>query len=380
MELTVGEMKRTKYIRQARRIVIKLGTKVLLSQHNAIERGRVGPLVEDIVALRQEGYEFIIVSSGAVGFGMEHVGLSTRPERLKKVQALAAIGQNLLMQDWHLIFSEKQVSIGQILLTYGVLEDRRRYLHAKDCLNALLCFGAIPIVNENDSVAVEELKFGDNDALSAITALLVDADLLVLFTDTDGVYDKNPSTDADAERIRFIEKIDDSLLGSIHDKNNGLSRGGMKSKLEAARRSQSSGTGVIIADGLNPELRRILNGEDVGTFVRPNPSRITAKKKWILFNTKPRGRIVVDEGATRALSQCAKSLLASGILRVEGAFSDGAVVAVCAPSGEIIARGVTYYSSADIERIKGKQTEEIPAIIGRNYYDEVIDRDNLILV
>lgn len=373
-------MRRTKYIEKARRIVIKLGTKVLLSQHNAIERGRVGPLVEDIAALKKEGYEFIIVSSGAVGFGMASMGLTKRPERLKKVQALAAIGQNLLMQDWHRIFSEKQVSIGQILLTYGVLEDRRRYLHAKDCLNALLCFGAIPIVNENDSVAVEELKFGDNDALSAITSLLVDADLLVLFTDTDGLYDKNPNTDADAERIRFIERIDDDLLATIHDRNNGLSRGGMRSKLEAAKRSQESGTGVIIADGLNPELRRILNGEDVGTFVRPNPNRITAKKKWIFFNTKPRGRIIVDEGAAKALSQSTRSLLASGIVRVEGEFSDGAVVAVCAPSGEVIGRGVSYYSSADIERIKGKQTEEIPAIIGKSYYDEVIDRDNLILV
>lgn len=373
-------MNRKDHITNVKRIVIKLGTKVLLSHHNDIDRGRITKLVEDIARLKDKGYEFIIVSSGAVGFGMSCLKIERRPEKLKNIQALAAIGQNLLMQDWSAIFAARDIKIGQVLLTYIVLDNRRRYLHAKDCLNALLDFGAIPIVNENDTVSVDELKFGDNDALSAITALLADADLLVLFTDTDGVYDSNPKDNPDAKRLSFIDKIDDKILGLARDKNNGWSLGGMTSKLKAAKRSSENGAAVVIADGFNPALADILDAKDVGTFIKPQKSKINAKKKWISFNTKIKGKIIVDDGAAEALAERNKSLLPSGIVEVEGEFNEGAVVGISNLKGEIIGRGVTYYTSSEIRSIKGKKSEQIESIIGKTYYDEVIDRNNLILV
>jgi glutamate 5-kinase len=284
------------------------------------------------------------------------------------------------MQDWSNIFLSHGMIIGQVLLTYAVMQDRARYLHAKDCLGALLEYDVVPIVNENDAVSVDELKFGDNDALSAITAQLVDADLLILFTDTDGVFNKNPQSDDTARRIRYIEKIDDNILGMIDDKSNGFSVGGMTSKLSAARMSQEAGTGVIIANGFNPDLRGILQGEDIGTFLKPRKTRINGKKKWIFFNKKVKGRILIDNGAEKALRDRSTSLLPSGITAVSGDFKEGDIVGICNQNGDLFARGVTYYSALDIERIRGKKSEQIGAILGRTYYDEVVDRNNLVLL
>lgn len=373
-------MDRSKYITSARRIVLKIGTKVLLSHHNDIDRTRIGRLVDDIAAYRRKGYEFIIVSSGAVGFGMNCLALKARPERLKRIQALASIGQNLLMQDWSDIFAKRKMHVGQILLTYGVFEDRKRYLYAKDCLGALLAYGVVPIVNENDSISVDELKFGDNDALSSITALLADADLQILFTDTDGVFDHNPDKDAGAVKLDYIKRLNDDFISNIQDTSNGLSIGGMRSKLEAAKLSRDSGTAVVIANGFTPDLRGILEGEAVGTFIEPKRIKINAKKKWIFFNTKIKGRIVVDAGAVAALREGTRSLLPSGIVDVDGDFADGCIVGICSPDGALIARGVTYYSSGELRKIKGRRTEEIRTILGRRYYDEVVDRDNMVIV
>ncbi len=373
-------MKRENYIKNVKRIVIKLGTKVLLSHHNDIDRGRMSKLVDDIVALKTAGYEIIIVSSGAVGFGMSSLAIERRPDKLKKVQALAAIGQTLLMQDWSAIFEPKGIKIGQVLLTYGVLEDRRRYLHAKNCFSALLEYGAIPIVNENDTIAVDELKFGDNDALSAITSLITDADLLVLFTDTDGLFDSNPKDNLNAERLKYITKIDDSIMSLVQDKTNAWSLGGMKSKLTAAKRSSESGTAVVIADGFNPKLADIVNGADVGTFVRPLKSGAKAKKKWISFNTRIKGNLTVDDGAAAAVTLQQRSLLPSGIVKVEGEFAEGAIVGITNLKDELIGRGITYYSSGEIRAIMGKKSEQIREILGKTYYDEVIDRTNMIIV
>jgi glutamate 5-kinase len=373
-------MKRENYIKNIKRIVLKLGTKVLLSHHNDIDRGRIEKLVTDIAELKQQGYEIIIVSSGAVGFGMSRLQLEKRPDKVPTVQALAAIGQNLLMQDWSRVFAPKNITIGQVLITYDALEDRRRYLHAKDCFQALLEFGAIPIVNENDTMAVDELKFGDNDALSAITALITDADLLVLFTDTDGLFDSNPKDNADAERLKFIPKVDDEILALVQDKTNAWSLGGMKSKLMAAKRSAEAGTAVVIADGFNPSLSDIVSGKDVGTFIKPQKTKSNAKKKWLSFNTKVKGKITVDDGAAKAVASRQKSLLPSGIVNVEGEFKEGAIVGIADATGEVIARGVTYYSSTEIRAIQGKKSEQIMSIIGKAYYDEVIDRNNMVLV
>ena len=366
-------------ITNVKRIVLKLGTKVLLNHCKDVNAKRINQLIQDVVYFRQKGYTFSIVTSGAVGFGMNLLGIEKRPTALKKVQALASIGQSLLMEKWTTFFQKNGIRTGQILLTYDIIENRKRFLYARDCFNALFEYDAIPIVNENDSVAVDELKFGDNDTLSALTANLVDADLLILFTDTDGVFNKNPYKHRDAECIRFIEQIDDEFLHGIEDKEDELSTGGMKSKLIAARLAAESGTGVIIANGYNPELRAILEGKEVGTFIKPKLTYIKKRKRWIFFNQRIKGKIIVDKGAEDALVNHSKSLLPGGVVRAEKDFSEGSIVGIFNIDDKMIGKGITYYSSKDIVKIKGKKTFQIKSVMGKDCYDEIIHRDNMII-
>jgi len=320
------------------------------------------------------------VTSGAVGFGMKILGIEKRPTTLKKIQALASVGQSVLMERWTDLFKQYDIPVGQILLTYDIIENRNRFLHARDCMKSLIDFGAIPIVNENDSVAVDELKFGDNDTLSALTANLMDADLLVLFTDTDGIYDKNPHHYQDARRIRFLDKIADDTFALIEDKQDNYSIGGMASKLKAAQLSVSCGTGVVITDGNTPRLREILQGEDFGTFIKPGKTYAKKRKKWIFFNQKIKGKIYVDDGAEEALVHHMKSLLPGGIVRTERNFLEGSIVGIFNQRDVMIGKGITYYSSSDIERIKGLRTDEVEEKIGEQFYTEIIHRDNMIIL
>jgi glutamate 5-kinase len=360
--------------------VLKLGTKVLLAYDRDGMEAEIRRLVDDIVVFRNDGYEFSIVTSGAVGLGMKVLGLETRPTDLKKIQALASIGQTLLMQKWNALFEARGVRTGQILLTYDIIEDRNRFLHARDCLRSLIDFQAVPIINENDSVAVEELKFGDNDTLSALTAILMDAELLVLFSDIDGLFSGNPHRRADAKRISYVDRIDDSLFALIEDRQNGLSLGGMRSKLLAAQRSASMGTGVVITSGLHPNLRDILEGRDVGTFIRPEKKYEKKRKRWIFFNHKIRGRIIVDEGAENALVHGSKSLLPGGIVRTEKDFPEGSIVGIYNLRNEMIGKGITHYSSDEIEKIKGRRTDQVKPLSTKRFYEEVIHRDNMIML
>jgi len=369
------------YITKARKIILKLGTKVLLSHEKDLEKDKINRLVEDIVHFRSKGYEFYIVTSGAVGFGMTSLGVENRPTDLKKIQAMASIGQGLLMQKWNEIFQKFNIPVGQILLTYDVIENRKRFLHARDCLNALEEFGAVPIINENDSVAVDELKFGDNDMLSAMASNLIEADLLVLFTDTDGVFTRNPHKYPDAKRIPLIEEINDEIFSLIDDKHSHLSTGGMQSKLKAAQMSATAGTGVVITDGYAPNLRAILEGRDVGTFVKPENTFVKEKKRWIFFNQKIKGKIFVDAGAENALVNHLKSLLPGGVVRTEENFDEGSIVGIFNAQGEMIGKGIAFYSSEEIEKIKGQRTDDIKKDMDaeKRFNEEIIHRDNMII-
>jgi len=371
---------RLKHLKKAKRIVLKLGTKVILSHNNDIEKKRVNKLIEDIAHFSAKGYTFVIVSSGAVGLGMAELGLQRRPKDLKNIQALASIGQNILMQKWYNIFKEYNIKIGQILLTYDVIADRKRFLYARDCFNTMEAYGVIPIVNENDSVSIDELKFGDNDTLSSLTSLMIDADLLVLFTDTNGLFNKNPQKYKYAERISYVKNIDADLFSLVEDKKNDFSLGGMTSKLKAAKLCADGGTPVVITDGFNPNLKEILEGEDVGTFIAPKNKEISSKKKWIFFNNKIKGEITIDSGAEEALLHRRKSLLPGGIVKVEGKFGESYLVGIYNIKGNLIAKGIVYHSSEIINKIKGKKTKELNTILEKPYYEEIIDRNNMIII
>lgn len=371
---------RKEYIQNAKRIVLKLGTKVMLDHHRNIHQHNLEKLIEDIAHYRESDYTFSIVTSGAVGYGMNTLNIQTRPTDLKKIQACASIGQSLLMQKWNDLFEVKGIHTGQILLTYDIIESRKRYLYARDCIKALLDYGSIPIVNENDSVAVDELKFGDNDTLSALTTILMDADLLILFTDTDGVFDRNPKKYPDAKRISYIDEINADMFDVIEDKQDDLSTGGMFSKLKAAERCVQSGAGVIITNGFNPMLKEILAGEDIGTFIKPARKFSKKRKRWIFFNHKIKGKIFVDDGATDALIHHSKSLLPGGVIRTEKDFAEGSIVGIFDTSDKMIGKGITYYSSLDIEKIKGQKTDHIKLEEGKRFYNEIIHRDNMIIL
>jgi len=368
-------------IRRAKRIVLKLGTKVLLSHYQSGGKNQeILKLIDDIAAYRKKGYEFAIITSGAVGFGMDMLGIKARPNDLKKKQALASIGQTLLMQKWNELFASRGLSTGQILVTYDIIENRKRFLHTRDCLLSLFRYGAIPIINENDSVSVDELKFGDNDTLSALISSLIDADLLILYTDTDGLFTKNPHKNDDAERIGYLDKIDDKTFELIEDKINAFSLGGMTSKLQAALQSTQGGANVVITNGFTPNLKAILAGEDIGTYIKADQKFQSKRKRWISFNHRVKGKIYVDAGAEIALVTRNKSLLPGGVIRAEGAFQEGSIVGIYNEAHQMIAKGISYYNSWDVERIKGLRTGNINKSDVKRYYDEIVHRDNMIIV
>ncbi len=373
--------KRKASIRSSKRIVLKLGTKVLLSHYQSGGKNEeILKLIDDIAAYQKKGYEFAIITSGAVGFGMDMLGIKARPNDLKKKQALASIGQALLMQKWNKLFASRGLNTGQILVTYDIIENRKRFLHTRDCLLSLFRYGAIPIINENDSVAVDELKFGDNDNLSALVSSLIDADLLILYTDTDGLFTANPHKNDNAKRISFLDKIDNKTFELIDDKINAFSLGGMTSKLQAALRSTQGGANVIITNGFTPNLKAILKGEDIGTYIKADQKFQSKRKRWIFFNHRIKGKIYVDAGAEKALVTGNKSLLPGGVVHAEGAFQEGSIVGIYNQEHQMIAKGISYYNSWDVERIKGLRTANINKSDVKRYYDEIVHRDNMIIM
>ena len=363
----------------AEMLVVKVGTRVLTRPDGRLNEERIAALAEELHQILESGRKVALVSSGAVGAGMGLLGLAERPRDLAHLQAVAAVGQSCLVQTYDRSLRAFGRHAAQILLTADDLDDRTRYLNVRNTILTLLEYGAVPIINENDTVSVEELQttFGDNDRLAAMVTNLIRAPLLVLLSDVDGLYDGDPRS-AVAQRIPTITKLDDSIFALVRDKLTGLSKGGMASKLAAARIATMAGENVIIANGRTPgTLARILAGEDVGTLVVAQGQSIPSWKRWIGFTAQPRGQLVLDRGARQAVEKQGRSLLAIGVLDAVGEFKKGDVVSLRDQSGAEFARGLTNYAASEVLRIKGLKTEAIASALGHCPYQEVVHRDNI---
>ncbi|MFO7942438.1 MAG: glutamate 5-kinase, partial [Bacillota bacterium] len=359
------------------RLVIKVGTSNLTYQSGRLNLAYIERLVRHLADLKNRGKEVILVSSGAIAAGTGRLGLSARPASIPKKQAAAAVGQGLLIQIYENLFAQYGHTVAQVLLNREDVMHRHRYINSRNALESLLGFGAIPIVNENDTVTTEEIEFGDNDNLSALVAGLVNADLLINLTDIDGLYDGDPREDEDAHLISFVPEITSRLETAATDPGGEFGTGGMKTKLQAARIATETGVDMVIARGSDPTIiDAILDGERRGTLFPAGPRALDARKRWIAFASLLQGSIVVDEGARRAIVDTGASLLPSGILRVLGSFSRGDSVRVEDPLGAELARGLSNYSSTEIDAIKRAQSEKIEGILGYPGAPEVIHRDS----
>ncbi|MFH0772233.1 MAG: glutamate 5-kinase [Candidatus Omnitrophota bacterium] len=370
-------MMRDNFLSNLKLIVVKAGTSVFSSKAHPIERQAITALVRQICAIMDEGVKVVLVSSGAIGAGMNLLQMRSRPKLLPKLQAVAAIGQSQLMKAYDEDFNANAKMAAQVLLTRDDLENRKRYLNAKNTINSILEYGAIPVINENDTVSVEEIKFGDNDTLAALVTNLIGADLLIILSDVDGLY----RDFGKGELIDTVKEVNAEIeeLGRGTDKETSV--GGMTTKIRAAKMLTGSGIPVIVANGKTENiLVKIVNKEKAGTLFIPRLNKMPAKKRWIAFSAAPRGSIMVDSGATQALSAGDKSLLPSGIIGAEGEFDAGDIILIKEARKKVFARGLTNYSSREIEKIKGLKSKEIQTKLGYKYYDEVIHKDNLVII
>ena len=365
----------------ARRVVVKVGSGVL-THENGLNVKIVRSLSRQICDLINQGKEVILVTSGAMASGLAKVGLSRRPDEIPQRQAVAAVGQAGLILEYEKAFGRHGKKVAQILLTSDGLSNRKRYLNARNTLYTLLGWNIVPIINENDTVSVDEIKFGDNDNLAAMITLLMEADLLVSLTDIDGLYTSDPRTDSDSRLIPVVEVIKKSIEKSATGIPGALGTGGMLSKVKAARKVTTAGIPMVIASGKQPDiLPRLFAGAQTGTFFVPKKERMTNRKCWIAFNLKPEGMINVDEGAANALVNNGKSLLPGGILSVEGEFGVGAAVQFKkAGDDAVLGAGLVNYSAADIRKIMGLRSDRIAFRIGSKPYDEVIHRNNMVIM
>jgi glutamate 5-kinase len=367
---------------QAKRVVVKIGSRVLVQRTGRPEMRRMRTLVKDIARLRRQGVDVTVVSSGAVGAGMEALHLTSRPRNLPDLQMAAAVGQNRLMARYDELFAKERCKIGQILLTHDDLNNRQRHLNVRNTMMNLLRHEIIPIVNENDVVSVDEIKVGDNDVLASLVALLIQADLLILLTTVNGL--REPAGGNRTRRVSFLDEIDDSVLALTAGKGSDISTGGMASKLLAAERAATAGIPAIIANGHKTGIiQDIFDGRDTGTLLHLDEKHrqgMSGRKRWIAFFHRASGSLLLDAGACTAIIEKGRSLLPIGIRGVEGNFEPGAVVNLRNPAGTVIARGLTDYSSEQCRTIMGHKTSEIQSLLGTKDYDEVIHRDNMVLI
>jgi len=360
-------------------IVIKVGTRVLTHANGTLDMDRIAHLAEEICWLRAARRKVALVSSGAVGAGMSQLGLTVRPTDVAQLQAVAAIGQTRLIEAYDRTLRKHDRLAAQVLLTADDLDNRTRYLNVRNTIRSLMDYGSIPIINENDTVAVDELvaTFGDNDHLAALVTNLLRAPLLIILSDVEGLYDGDPRR-SESRLIPVVTKLDSSILACVRDAHPGVSRGGMASKLDAARIVVTAGENVIIASGRNPSvLREIIRGEPTGTALLAQGKSISPRKRWIGFSAQVCGAVILDNGACDALVQQGRSLLPIGILRTEGEFRKGDLVAIRDAEGHEFARGLTNYHAGDVERIKGLRSDRIAQVLGQCPYEEVIHRDNM---
>jgi glutamate 5-kinase len=366
---------------RARRVVVKVGSGLVTTAAEGPSSENIARLAADLSALVQDRHEVALVSSGAIATGMARLGLKARPRSIPEKQAAAAVGQSALMWEYEQAFKKHGIAVGQVLLTGQDISDRSRYLNARNTLLALLEFGVLPIVNENDTVAVDEIKVGDNDNLAALVAHLIDADLLVLLTDVDGLYTGDPRRDPAARRLETVAAITDEIQRMVYDASASVSVGGMSTKLQAAQKAGASGIPMVIASGREAgTLPRVLKGEPVGTYFQPRDDRLAARKRWIAFAVPPQGRLTVDAGAKKALTERGKSLLPSGLVEVDGQFRVGEVVALTEADGQEFARGLVNYDADELRRIRGAKTADIERTLGYKGVDEVVHRDNLVIL
>jgi len=363
----------------AERVVVKVGTGVLTYDRDP-KVNTIHQLVRNISWLIDQGRQVILVSSGAIGLGVGKVNLGAKPTDIPQKQAAAAVGQPSLMLSYEKAFSRYGKKVGQVLLTRDDLCNRRRYLNARNTLNVLLDWAVVPIVNENDTVVVDELKFGDNDNLSAMITHLMDAHVLVTLTDIDGFYDKDPQSHADAALYPVVFDISPAMEQAACDIPGALGTGGMSSKLRTAKKVTTGGVPMVIANGLKPNtLKEIFTGQSVGTLFMPRARKLARRKCWIAFTLKEKGVIKVDKGAAEAICRQGKSLLPIGITHVEGNFGEGAMVRCLDPEDQPFAKGLVNYKASDIRKLQGLKTNQIESVLGHKHYDEVIHRDNLVI-
>jgi glutamate 5-kinase len=361
--------------------VVKVGTSVLTGPDGTLETARVDQLAEQLSAIMDRGRKVAVVSSGAVGAGMGQLGWKQRPSNLPALQAAAAVGQAYLIRAYDEGLRRHGRRAAQLLLTHEDFDSRPRYLNMRNTLHALFDCGAVPIINENDTISVDEIKFGDNDRLAAMVTNLLQAPLLVILSVVDGLYRFGPTPNVEPEVVSLVPQIDDQVRGLAGASKSALGTGGMQSKLAAARLVTHAGGSVIIASGTRPEpLTRILAGERVGTLFLAHGATHRARKRWIGLTARPRGHYVVDAGARRALETGSNSLLPIGVVEVVGEFEKGDVVGIRDADGHEFARGLTNYATADARRIQGMRTHEARQVLGAAVYDEVVHRDNLVIV
>ena len=366
---------REKIVRCAKKIVIKIGTNTLTDDQGRLDTHLITTLATQVSQLKESGREVVIVSSGAVGAGIGVLKLPSRPKALPLLQAAAAVGQNKLMQIFEKAFSKYDLPVAQILVTRADFIDRRRYLNIERTLNALSRFNAIPIINENDTVAVDENRFGDNDLIAALLSNLIHADLMVLLTVVDGLLDQT------GKRVDFIPRVENETLALLRSEKSSLGSGGMRSKLQAVKMAIDAGIDTVIANGRQENVltQLILAGEKFGTVFAGKSKKVTGKRRWIASAAKTSGKIIVDDGAAKMIISGGKSLLPIGIVNVEGEFDRGDVVAVLNREQQELARGLSNYSTQQLRKIQGKRSEDVRKLMGAQSDEEAIHRDNLIV-
>jgi len=373
---------RKKVLKKVRRIVIKIGSGVLTSpDRSGLDDTVIEEITRQVSTLHKSGYEMILVSSGAIAAGVKELNLKKTPVDIPHKQAAAAIGQSRLIGKYERHFKREGLNVAQILLTHDDLSNRIRYLNAKNTILTILSYKVIPIINENDTVAVDEIKFGDNDTLSSMVSNLIEADLLIILSDVKGLYSADPKLDPAAELVPVVEKITNEIEVMAGDSRSATGVGGMVTKIQAAKRMSHSGIPTVIVDGkVNGIIEAIVKGEDVGTLFLPEEDKLGSKKYWIAYTLKSKGKIKVDDGAKNVLIADGKSLLPSGVVEIEGKFKSGDMVSCIDSRNREFARGLINYSSTELKKIRGKHSSEFEEILGYKMVDEAIHRDNLVIL
>lgn len=376
--------KKREHLKKSRRWVVKIGSALLTADGSGLDQDAIADWVKQMAALRAQGLEIVLVSSGAIAEGMKRLGWAKRPHTLFEQQAAAAVGQMGLVQAYESCFQQHDIHTAQVLLTHEDLSDRQRYLNARSTLRSLLDLGVVPVVNENDTVVTDEIRFGDNDTLAALVANLIEADALIILTDQEGLFDQDPRTNENAQLVHEANADDESLeqmVGGTGD----LGRGGMLTKLRAARLASRSGTATVITHGRSPDVLTQLHscdekGDEVGTYLQPGQAPLVARKQWLAGHLQLQGKLTLDDGAVKVLKENGRSLLPVGVVAVEGNFKRGEAVACVDDQGREIARGLVNYSSEEARKIMGCPSSELESVLGYVDEAELIHRDNLVLV